>query len=216
MSSIGFILSRGGASCFEALKLSEVDKKNVHIICDRECEALHTAKELGYSSELIEFDNQLQFSLSAKQSFISHECSAVLLLYTRLVAAELYENISTFNIHPSLLPAFKGFNAIEQALKSKVKYQGATLHLVDENPDGGEIISQTMFPIDDTWNIRARQRLSYIQKTMLISLFLETYFGRSVSDEKPLSVKPHRFFISPQFVNIKQAQYFENLLNDLF
>ncbi len=56
------------------------------------------------------------------------------------------------NIHPSLLPSFKGINAIEQALKAKVKITGCTVHLVDLEVDSGPILIQAAVPIlaDDT------------------------------------------------------------------
>ncbi len=56
------------------------------------------------------------------------------------------------NIHPSLLPSFKGIKAIEQALAAKVKITGCTVHLVSLEVDSGAIIMQAAVPIlpDDT------------------------------------------------------------------
>ena len=56
------------------------------------------------------------------------------------------------NIHPSILPSFKGINAVEQALSARVKVTGCTVHLVDLEVDSGEILIQAVVPIlaDDT------------------------------------------------------------------
>ena len=52
------------------------------------------------------------------------------------------------NLHPSLLPSFKGAHAIEQALEFGVKVFGATIHYVDETLDGGRIIAQRAVPYE--------------------------------------------------------------------
>jgi len=56
------------------------------------------------------------------------------------------------NIHPSLLPAFPGLDAQQQALMHGVKYSGCTVHLVDEELDNGPIVLQAAVPVldDDT------------------------------------------------------------------
>lgn len=53
------------------------------------------------------------------------------------------------NIHPSLLPAFPGLDAIGQALRQGVRMTGCTVHLVDEALDGGPILVQAAVPIRD-------------------------------------------------------------------
>ena len=73
----------------------------------------------------------------------------VLAGYLTILGAELvkkYEN-RIVNVHPSLIPAFcgKGFYGLiphEEALKRGVKVTGATVHLVNEVPDGGKILAQ--------------------------------------------------------------------------
>ena len=52
------------------------------------------------------------------------------------------------NIHPSLLPAFKGAHAVEDAVAYGVKVYGITIHWVDATLDGGRIIAQEAFPYD--------------------------------------------------------------------
>lgn len=63
------------------------------------------------------------------------------------------------NIHPSLLPAFPGVDAQEQALTYGVKVTGCTVHLVDEGTDTGPIVAQRAVPVletDDAGALRAR------------------------------------------------------------
>jgi phosphoribosylglycinamide formyltransferase-1 len=52
------------------------------------------------------------------------------------------------NVHPSLLPAFSGIGAIEQAIDYGVKQMGVTVHFVDEGVDSGAIIMQEAFAIN--------------------------------------------------------------------
>src|SRR6185312_5795335 len=54
------------------------------------------------------------------------------------------------NIHPSLLPAFPGLDAQQQAIDHGVKYSGCTVHLVDDTLDGGPILLQSVVPVLDT------------------------------------------------------------------
>lgn len=70
--------------------------------------------------------------------------------YMRIVGETLLEAYRgrIINLHPSLLPSFKGAHAIEQALEYGVKVFGATIHYVDETLDGGRIIAQRAVPYD--------------------------------------------------------------------
>jgi formyltetrahydrofolate-dependent phosphoribosylglycinamide formyltransferase len=54
------------------------------------------------------------------------------------------------NVHPSLLPKYKGLHAVEQAMESGDKMTGCTVHYVNEELDGGQIIKQAKVPIFET------------------------------------------------------------------
>src|SRR4029077_8067468 len=63
------------------------------------------------------------------------------------------------NVHPSLLPAFPGRHAIDDALAARVAVTGVTVHLVDATLDGGPIVAQEaapLLPSDDGASLGAR------------------------------------------------------------
>ena len=82
--------------------------------------------------------------------------------FMRIVSKEFINNFKRkiINIHPSLLPKYKGLNTFERILKNKEKKTGCTVHFVNENLDGGKIILQKSFYINKSDNI-----LSLKQKT---------------------------------------------------
>jgi phosphoribosylglycinamide formyltransferase 1 len=71
--------------------------------------------------------------------------------FMRLVGPPLLEAFPSrmLNIHPSLLPAFPGLNAQQQALEHGVRVSGATVHFVTGELDGGPIILQSAVPLYD-------------------------------------------------------------------
>ena len=82
-----------------------------------------------------------------------HNINLVVLAgFMRLLSKEFINSLpqgSIINVHPSILPEFKGLNAIQQALESGAKYTGVTIHYVDEGVDTGEIIQQVSLKIDE-------------------------------------------------------------------
>lgn len=80
--------------------------------------------------------------------------------FMRIVTAafiKAYPN-KILNVHPSLLPAFKGAHAIQDAFDYGVKVTGVTIHLVDEKMDNGEVIAQV--PV----NILPKDTLATLEK----------------------------------------------------
>ena len=63
-------------------------------------------------------------------------------------------NAKILNIHPSLLPKYKGLNTHARALKNKDKYSGCTVHLVNSKLDSGEIILQKKVKIYKNDNVK--------------------------------------------------------------
>ena len=96
------------------------------------------------------------------------------------------------NVHPSLLPAFKGLNTHERALNAGVKKSGCTIHFVDESLDGGSIIAQVATAINKkmTSNELSKKILKMEHKIYpeIVKLFAK----------KEISVKKNKVFIKDE------------------
>jgi len=105
------------------------------------------------------------------------------------------------NIHPSLLPSFKGLNAVGQALDAGTKFTGCTIHFVDSGMDSGPIIAQGIVPIkkrDTVATLTERiQKAEHYYYKQIIKLIAEdkisfTDGGKVVLDDNLI----HNFNIS--------------------
>ena len=91
----------------------------------------------------------------------------VLAGWMRIVSPKLINAFPNriINLHPSLLPKYKGLHAIERALESDDSVTGVSVHYVNEELDGGEIILQEEVPILPKDNVdsltKAIQRKEY-------------------------------------------------------
>ena len=83
----------------------------------------------------------------------------VLAGYMRILKRPSDFHCPIINVHPSLLPKYKGLHAVEQALDSNDDVTGCTVHYVNEELDGGEIIAQSKVDIlpDDTVDTLTRR-----------------------------------------------------------
>jgi phosphoribosylglycinamide formyltransferase-1 len=81
----------------------------------------------------------------------SHEIDLLVLAgFMEVLSGEFVRRFAgrTINVHPSLLPAFQGVRAIEQAIDYGVRVMGVTVHFVDEGVDTGPILLQEAFTVD--------------------------------------------------------------------
>lgn len=97
------------------------------------------------------FSSKMEYETEILKELKEKEIEFIALAgYMRIIGETLlnsYEN-RIINIHPSLLPAFQGVDAIGQAMKYGVKVYGVTVHYVDQTLDGGKIISQAAIPYE--------------------------------------------------------------------
>ena len=79
------------------------------------------------------------------------------------------------NLHPSLLPKYKGLNAVQQALESGDDETGATVHFVTEDLDSGSIIKQQPVPILPGDTVESLQRAIQQAEHTLLPLVINAF-----------------------------------------
>ena len=130
--------------------------------------ALERARGAGIPTTVLpwgDYGSRSEFSTAVRDEIEKAEVEVVVLAgFMRVLGGELvgaFRN-QILNIHPSLLPAFPGAHAVDQALEHGVKMTGVTVHFVDEEVDHGPIIAQRAVPVlpdDDRDSLHARIQL---------------------------------------------------------
>ena len=147
------VFASGSGSNYEAIAKAccegLVDAEVVLLVCDKPgAYVLERAKR--YGTECFAFNPKDYESREAYETVLATMLDergvdfVCLAGYMRIVGKVLLERYERriVNIHPSLLPSFKGAHAIQDAVDYGVKLFGVTTHFVDETLDGGRIIDQ--------------------------------------------------------------------------
>ncbi len=144
--------------------------------------ALQIAREFGVPSFFIDpsglaredYDKLLMDKLEKERVDL-----VILTGFMRILSPEFVKHYKNriLNIHPALLPSFRGMDAFQQAIDHGVKWTGTTIHIVDEYVDHGPIIYQAPVPVrdDDTRDsLKARiQKAEYRAYPKAIRKFIE-------------------------------------------
>lgn len=129
------------------------------VASDRPCRGLEVASSAGIPALLVDRSNYGGFTKSFDRDGYSEELARVLLEHEiNLIAMAGFGTIITrplhekfvgriLNTHPSLLPLFKGWHAVPQALAAGVTESGCTVHVATEALDDGPILAQVSVPV---------------------------------------------------------------------
>jgi phosphoribosylglycinamide formyltransferase-1 len=93
---------------------------------------------------------QAEYTAAIVDALRPHEVDLVCLAgFMRILGPQFVQAFPNriLNIHPSLLPAFPGLDAQQQAIDHGVRFSGCTVHFVDDSLDGGPIILQAVVPV---------------------------------------------------------------------
>ncbi len=147
------VMASGSGSNFEAI-VNAIENEKINacvellIVNKENAGAIRRAERLGIRWEYNDFKNIVEVIERIDKinpRFI------VLAGFMKILPEKFiyaFEN-KIINVHPSLLPKYKGLNAVEQALDAGEIEIGATIHYVDTGVDTGDIIIQERFSIED-------------------------------------------------------------------
>ncbi len=144
LSRFAVVASTGGSVVRAALEVRSFRKNLALIVVDRECGAEQIAADFGVALIKIEEKNALTFSDKLLAVLRQEKIDAMFSFYLRLYRGELLKEFENriVNLHPSLLPSFKGLRVFEAARAAAVPFLGSTVHFIDDSMDDGPIIAQ--------------------------------------------------------------------------
>jgi len=159
LKKIAVLLSGRGSNFMSIKKAVDAGEINgeISVVISNKADAggLEFAKENGLEAVFVNpkdfdgreaYDKELVRILNEKS--IDLVCLAGFMRIISPYFVQAYKN-KIINIHPSLLPSFKGLDGQKQAFDYGVKFAGCTVHFVDEEMDHGAIILQAIVPVED-------------------------------------------------------------------
>ncbi len=164
------VLASGSGSNFEAIvdacRDGVIRGEVVQVICNNSgARVFERAERLKVRAELInhrDFDSRSDFDGAIVSALNAANVEWVAMAgWMRISTPVLVEAYAgrMLNLHPSLLPAFPGFDAVGQTLAANVKITGCTVHRVTSQVDGGPIVAQAALevrPEDDRSSLHER------------------------------------------------------------
>jgi phosphoribosylglycinamide formyltransferase-1 len=160
MHSLGILLSGRGSNFVaiaDSIDAGRIPDARISIVISNNADApgIAAARQRGLMALVIPSKGRPrgEHEREVVAALTQHKVDLVCLAgYMRLLSPWFVQQFPhrILNIHPSLLPAFPGLEAQEQAFAYGVKVSGCTVHLVDEELDHGAIIVQKAIPVHDT------------------------------------------------------------------
>jgi phosphoribosylglycinamide formyltransferase-1 len=160
MKNLGILLSGRGSNFVaiaDSIAAGRIPNTRIAVVISNRADAagLETARSRGLPVLLISSKGKPRedHDREVVAALLEHKVDLVCLAgYMRLLSPWFVQQFPAkiLNIHPSLLPAFPGLEAQQQAFAYGVKVSGCTVHLVDEELDHGAIVVQKTVPVLDS------------------------------------------------------------------
>jgi len=143
------------------------------VVSDRTCPAIGKARTHGVATEVFREKNNADFCGWLLTYLEANRIDYVISFYTKLFVGELLQKYyhRIINLHPSLLPSFKGLDGFGDTVRYGARYIGTTIHFIDERMDKGKLILQSVYPLDpDQPRAALRHRLFQQQCKSLLQV----------------------------------------------
>jgi len=190
------VISTGG-SVINQLFGNDYFKNRIHsVVSDRQCPAISKAATHNVKTTIIDEKDKARFSDAVLDYLKQHSTDYVISFFSKLFVGELLKSYHDriINLHPSLLPSFKGLHGFDDAIAHGVRFVGSTIHLIDANMDEGKIIQQTLTSVDLTAPIvYTRHRIFEQQCKSLLQVMKWIEDDRLSIDGKYVKVKGATF-----------------------
>jgi len=159
---LGIMCSGNGTNFENIVRTCSKDEVVIMIHNKKDCGALKRAAKFGIPHCYVNAKDEDQMI----ELFKAWNVDLIVLAgYMRIIKNPAAFPAPIINVHPSLLPKYKGLHAVEQAINNKEEFTGCSVHYVNEELDGGEVIMQSEVPIlpEDTIKslTKAIQRKEY-------------------------------------------------------
>src|SRR5262245_4979280 len=189
------------AALIEAAKDGKYPAEIVLVVSNRpDAGGLLVAQAVGIATEIVDhakFKDRAGFERAVEAALERHRIDLVCLAgFMRLLTADFLERwqLRVLNIHPALLPAFKGLDTHRRALEAQAKIHGASVHFVVPEMDSGPVIAQGAITVrpTDTEETLARRVLEIEHRIYPAALKLvaegrvRVENGRSLIDGAPV------------------------------
>ncbi|MEO8435105.1 MAG: formyltransferase family protein [Pyrinomonadaceae bacterium] len=193
--SLVIVASTGGAVMNQLLHNSFFKSRVHSVISDRECGAVAKARIHRVRTQVIPEKDRERISQLVLAYLREHRADYAISFFSKLFVGELLSvyRDRIVNLHPSLLPSFKGLHGFDDAIAGGVKFVGSTIHFIDENMDEGKIIQQTIAAVDETNPLVTRHRIFEQQCRSLLQVVKWLEDDRIVVEGKRVRVKGAAF-----------------------
>lgn len=206
--NLGILVSGRGSNLqaiIDAIQSGKLKDRITMVISDREgAQAIERCKRHQIPYRVIkrkDFESKEEFEEALARALIDAQVELVVLAgFMRILSSSFLKHfpLRVINIHPSLIPAFRGMHAQRQAVEYGVKISGCSVHFVTEELDNGPVIAQACVPVlPDDDEVSLSERILQYEHRILPQVIRWISDGRIRVDGRKVYVEGAKYGTLP-------------------